>query len=383
MRGEKKTRRADIDWLRTGAMFVIFLFHCARFFDFEGWHIKNFQTDLGMSIFVAIVSQWIMPLFFILSGISARYALRVRSGTTYCAERFKRLVIPLVVGTFTLIPPQVYIERVSTDQFTGSFFEFYPHYFDGFYGFGGNFAWMGLHLWYLLFLFVFSLATLPLFRWSERHRREDGNPSRKRHYGEIGVYLFVIPVILIELLVNLRPEDAGIKAFGGWSPVTYLVFFILGFFLARDEGYRKALERWSVVSLIGAVAITTWGAASEVGGLFSSLDPFPLYLLTSILRPINSWLWLMTILGFGSVYLKKSNKILRYTNEAVLPFYILHQTVIVIIGFFIAEWRAAILIKYLVLASSSFAVIMILYELLIRRIGVLRFLFGMKKAVGR
>jgi glucan biosynthesis protein C len=160
----KPERRHDIDWLRVLAMLSIFLFHCARFFDYEDWQVKNNQLDIGMSVFVGFLVQWIIPLFFVLSGLSIYYSLSYRTRGQYVKERFKRLAIPFLFGTFViLIPLQVYIERVSHSQFVGSFIEFYPHYFDGFYAFGGNFAWMGLHLWYLEILFIFSLITLPLF----------------------------------------------------------------------------------------------------------------------------------------------------------------------------------------------------------------------------
>ena len=62
-----KERRYDIDWLRVLAMAVVFLFHCARFFDYGEWHVKNNRLDFGMTVFVGVVSQWLMPLFFILS----------------------------------------------------------------------------------------------------------------------------------------------------------------------------------------------------------------------------------------------------------------------------------------------------------------------------
>ena len=69
---------------------------------------------------------------------------------------------------------------------------------------------------------------------------------------------------------------------------------------------------------------------------------------------------------------------LKYTNEAVLPFYILHQTVIVTIGFYIAYWDASVAVKYLIISTSSFAVIVFLYDLVSRRVNWLRFLFGMR-----
>ena len=158
---DKQERRYDIDWLRVLAMFSVFLFHCARYFDNEGWHVKNPQLSFGFSVFVGILVQWIMPIFFVLSGSSSWFALNFRNAGRYLGERFKRLFIPLIFGIFILIPPQVYIERFTNYQFNGSFFQFYPHYFDGWYGFSGNFAWMGLHLWFLLILFLFSLLTLP------------------------------------------------------------------------------------------------------------------------------------------------------------------------------------------------------------------------------
>jgi glucan biosynthesis protein C len=165
-----RLRRYDIDWLRVLAMLMIFLFHTARTFDNMDWHIKNKQLDFGMTIFVNIVAQWIMPLFFMLSAMSAYHALRHRKDKEYISERFKRLVIPFVFGVFVLIPPQVYVERVNHSQFVGSFTEFLPHYFEGLYGFGGNFAWMGLHLWYLGALFIFTVLTLPFIRYIYRRK---------------------------------------------------------------------------------------------------------------------------------------------------------------------------------------------------------------------
>ena len=101
----------------------------------------------------------------------------------------------------------------------------------------------------------------------------------------------------------------------------------------------------------------------------------PIYLLV---RVANAWSWLLTFLGFASHYLNFSNRILRYSNEAVLPFYILHQTVIVGIGYFIADWNWAVLPKYLFLAGTSFILITVLYEFVVKRVLVLRYLFGMK-----
>ena len=348
----------------------IFLFHNARFFNDEDWHIKNAQLDFGMSVFVAILNQFIMPLFFVLSAIATYYALQHRTGKEFLRERASRLLIPLIFGIFVLIPPQVYIERVSHGEFQGSFFDFLPHYFDGWYGFGGNFPWMGLHLWYLLMLFLFSLVTLPVLQRM--------NQSLPFYLADLftkpfAVYLFFIPIGIIEMLVNLSPETVGRREFGGWSPFTYLVIFFLGYVLMTDERYRLAIERIRFVSLTLSLLAMTIGFT-----LVLALDVSTYHPAFSWIRAFNTWMWLLTFLGFAPRHLNFNNDFLKYANEAVLPFYILHQTVIVIIGFFIANWTLAVIPKYLFLATIAFIVIMILYEFLVKRINILRFLFGMK-----
>ena len=115
-------------------------------------------------MWVSFLGNWLMPLIFVISGASLFFALGSRGVVRFVNDKVLRLLVPLVVGVFTHAMLGVYLERVTTHQFTGSFFAFIPHYFEGWYGFGGNFAWMGLHLWYLLILFVFSLLLYPLFR---------------------------------------------------------------------------------------------------------------------------------------------------------------------------------------------------------------------------
>lgn len=377
----KPKRRHDIDWLRVLTILLVFFYHCARFFNYEDWHVKNNQLDLGMSVFASFLVLWIMPFFFVLSGESSYFALGFRTSRQYIKKRFKRLVIPFLFGTFVvLIPLQVYIERVSHSQFTGSFIDFYPHYFNGFYAFGGNFAWMGLHLWFLLFLFIFSLITLPFFIYFRDEIRHDLISRVSGFFKKSGaIFLLAVPLILLELLVNLQPESIGRRDFGGWNPFTYLIFFILGYLIASDLQFRLIIERYRIIALLlggitSILLLTSWYIPSFTD-LFNNIFG---YILGGILRPFVSWCWIVAILGFGSKYLSFNNRVVKYANEAVLPFYILHQTMIVLIGFYIANWNTSVILKYIILSTLSFVLIFSIYELVIRRINLLRFLFGMR-----
>jgi len=368
---ETKQRFYDIDWLRVIGMLLIFSFHNARFFNDEGWHVKNNQLSFGASVYVAVLNQFMMPLFFVLSAIAIYYALKRRSRTEFMLERTNRLLIPLLFGIFTHIPLQVYIERVTHGEFTGSFWQFIPHYFDGWYGFGGNFAWMGLHLWYLLMLFLFSWLMLSAF---QRLRENRDFTARLADFfsKSITIYLFFIPIMLMEFIVGLSPETIGIRDFGGWSPLTYLVIFILGYILATDARYRSAIGRTRFFSLTLSLLLLAIGYSLEMAGV--SIGSYFL----APWRGLNTWAWLLTFMGFAIHHLNFNNGFLQYANEAVLPFYILHQTVIVTVGYFIRDWQWAVFPKYLFLATVSFVIIMLLYEFVVKRFGTLRFLFGMK-----
>jgi glucan biosynthesis protein C len=214
-------RRNDLDWVRVLATIAVLFFHCGRFLDDEGWHVKNRETSVGISVLVQFIVIWLMPVFFVVSGQSVHYLLRSASNAKFLVTRVTRLLVPFVFGVLVLIPPQVWAERTSHGQWSGAFLGFLPRYFDGWYGFGGNFAWMGLHLWYLGVLLIFSFAALPLFRFLER--RPVAGPSG-RGFGEhpAAALLLGLALVAAELLVDLRPGGIGRRDFGGWSLGVYV-----------------------------------------------------------------------------------------------------------------------------------------------------------------
>jgi hypothetical protein len=322
MNSIKLQRDFGIDWLRVFAMGMVFLFHCARYFDRQDWHVKNSQSDAVLSFLVLFLSQWIMPLFFILSGISAYYVLSFRKAGQFITSRVTRLLVPFIFGTLVLIPPQVYIERFSHHQFNGSFFQFYPHYFDGFYAFGGNFAWMGLHLWYLQMLFVFSLLFLPILVYLRKEKLWDFISNLATYFKPRGtIFLLALPLAIIELMLN--PDGIGRRDFGGWSPFLYMIFFIYGYVLFINHRFRPIIESHGTMALVGGLATTSMALLMLLLKGFPAYGISAYFVIMTLLRALNSWFWLIAIFSFGCRYGIFNNRFLAYANEAVLPFYIL------------------------------------------------------------
>ena len=367
-----------LDWLRVLAILTIFIFHSGRFFDLEDWHVKNPTTYFGMNVWTYFLAAWIMPLVFVISGASIFYALGKGGAGKFIKDRALRLLVPLLVGDCTHIALQVYVEYRFSGRFGGSFWAFLPHYFDGLRDFGGNFAWTGLHLWYLLVLFVFSLVLLPLFLWlkggSGRHLL-DGLAGFLAKPG--AVYLLALPGTL--LVPYLNPDGfLTSRDWGGWGLPVYIPLFLAGFLFVSHEGLQVRIRRQRWFSLAAGIVIfiILLAVAITQGDLVFRT---PAYTLFWVLFSLFSWCFVLAILGFGMQHLTFNAPFLSYANEAVLPFYIMHQTVIVCVGYFVVRQAIPDLLKFVIIAVSSFAIIAALYEPLIRRINVLRFAFGMKE----
>jgi hypothetical protein len=370
------TRRYYLDWLRVMAMLSIFFYHSDGFFDFDSWLVKNTVTSLASTIHTEFFEYWMMPLFFIISGAAVYYSLRNRNVGGFVRERSLRILIPwILLGIFVMAPPQIYLMRVSQGEFPGGFFQFYPHYFEGVYPFGGNFAFHGMHLWYLMDLFIFSLLLLPLFI-----------PSRKTGESLISMvsHLFAKPWALLLLFVpiaatSLLADLSGLgitRGMGSWDILSYMLFFILGYLIFSNTPIQETIRRLVPITFVMALVLTL--GSMYIQFAIQPADSTMLWLGMTTLRGLVAWCWIITTLGFGSRFLNSSNRFLAYANEAILPFYILHQTVIVIIGFYVVQWNMGIAPKYAVIATTSFISIMAIYELLVKRVDILRFLFGMR-----
>jgi peptidoglycan/LPS O-acetylase OafA/YrhL len=366
-------RRYDLDWLRIIAIILVFVFHCARFFDEYEWHIKNPEPSVGMTAFVNYLGGFGMPFFFILAGMSTYYAMefmkqRKIKNSKYLLDRSVRLMIPFVIGIFTHITLQVYLERIYFNQFSGSFFEFYPEYFTGIYELGGNFAIFGHHLWFLLLLFGFSIIAFPLFLFLRKESVQATILKITKFFRIPGmIYTLIIPIFIFELVNGLL--DGVIPVFGGWTPMSQFLFFIYGFGFALDKEFKVTIEKHALPAGI-IVLITT-----ILLGLSAFF--FPNDLLFLILADLYVWSWLIVLFALGSKFMNKNNRARKYLNELVMPFYILHQTVIIVIGYFVVPLTLPIIVEYLIIFLSAFIVTALLV-VVIREENTLRFLFGMR-----
>jgi glucans biosynthesis protein C len=365
-----------IDWLRVITMLCVFIFHNARVFDlFDDWHVKNATLSIGPTVLVALMSSWIMPIFFVLAGGSVYWAFKSRNTGQYVRERSQRLLVPLVFGLIILVAPQAYYELGNHSNLMGiTFFQFYPHYLATIP------ELRTYHLWFLLYLFGFSLVTLPAFLpWGKSGQSLMARLGAIANRPWVLILLLIVPLFLVN--ITLSPASFwGNLGSGGWNIVSYLLFFLLGYVIFSNAKIIDIFRRVRWIALGTAIVLFIIGMIFLVNVLADEETYFGTgaWAVGQVGQSLLSWSWIIAIIGIGSRYLNGNNRFLVYANEAVLPFYVLHQTMIVIIAFYVVQWDLGVVPKYFIIASASFISIMALYEALVRRINVFRFLFGMR-----
>jgi glucans biosynthesis protein C len=371
-------RRYDLDWLRVLAVLLLVYFHAAAIFyqgDLGEFYVTNAQPSPTLSVLILLVHQWHMPLFFFLAGAATWFSLEARTAWQYLKERCQRLFLPFVFGTLVLVPPQVYYHQLQTSSDYSSYFQFYPHFFNGIRPIG-NFEWA--HLWFLIYLFVFTIAALPIFLSLKQARQSQWyiKLSLKLQQARVLFYL-ALPLAAIEAL--FRPRWIGFQnLYDDWANVLlYFTYFIYGYIFSSER-------RWNTIDrhklpILGAAIL---GMSTLLVLWLTDTVPIrsysPNYMLYQALRGVNSWFWVMALLSLGQSHLNFNHPILRYASEASYPIYLLHQSIIVAIGFYVVNWNLNILQKFLIVSTFGLALTLVVYELMIRRFNSIRFCFGLK-----
>lgn len=382
-------RRPDIDWLRVLATLLVVVFHVAMVFNpAPFYHLRNDDLSFLMLVFCAFVSLWHMPLFFVLAGWSLARAIGARSGAEILRERVARLAVPLVAGSVLLMPWIKYVELRSgmdlnhrglsvAPQLQDGFRELIPGglplmapFDQGFTGFlprffteADSFSWG--HLWFVAYLFTFTVVLLPVFlRWARRTPATTGRTPA----------LVWAPLPLLVLVqVLLRPHWPGIQnLYNDWANVAwYLTYLVAGFAIAWDPRIEALVHaQWKRALGIGLAT-----CAVLLGGLVGIYDS-PTVLLAG--SAVAGWSFVVVILGAARERLSFSTPALRYLAEAALPIYILHQAAIVLPGWWLVDLPLGIAAKFVLLCVVAFSLTLATYHYVVRPLQPLRVLFGMR-----
>lgn len=359
-------RRRELDLLRIAACLIQFPFHTAKVFDHDpNYHIKNALESGLLDAFTGFAHIWRMPLFFFIAGWAAVTALGNRTARAFLIDRAKRLGPPLLVGLVVLAPAIKYLERLSGRDLRPSGLVAEPRPFDldywtwlgHFFGRLNQFSWS--HLWFIVYLLLFSAALLPLLR--RLARRYDSLSG-----GMIWLIGPALGCAAIELA--LRPLFGDLpNLYGDWANIAeFALFFLMGAVVAREPAVEACLAgQWR--ALLGAGLLA---AAVHV-----ALGPAP---VGAAARGLAAWCLVAGLLGLGQRLMHRRTSFDRYLGEATFPLYVLHNLPVVALAFLVVPLAWPIWAKAAAICFGSAALSFALYHVAIRPYRPTRLLFGMK-----
>lgn len=376
----QKVRRYDLDWLRVMVFSLLIIYHVGMFFVNWDWHIKNNVINYDLGWPMAFINRWRLHILFVISGMGTFYALSFRSSRQFIWERIKRLGIPLIFGMLVIVPPQVYYERLTSGAFSGSYFNFLTSiaFTQGSYP-EGNISWH--HLWFLPYLLIFSLVLVPVFLYIRDNPGNDFTSFIKKNISKRPwmLFLFILPLYCYEAFLEpLFPTTHAL--IGDWFTLfNFITLFFYGFILiSLKETFWEALDKIKGSALIcGIISFTI------LYFLWPLEDTFLKHFVEAFIYVLNTWSWILTIFGYAAKYKNKKTKWLAYSNRAVYPFYILHQTVIIIIAYYIKDLDWSFLPKFMVLTVATFLICWIIYDLIILKLPFLHPFLGLKKMINK
>lgn len=375
-----RARRYDLDWLRVIAFGLLIFYHVGMFYVTWDFHVKSVYASPAAELPMLLVNPWRLALLFFISGIAFRYVSDRTPSARLAGRRAWRLGIPIVFGMAVVVAPQTYFEMRQADLAEPGFLAFWGDYLRAA-------DWIPIvtptwnHLWYVVYLLVYSLLLAPFLPFLRRFASGRGERIVGRLLGGPArvLTIVILPFLVYRFTLDTRFETTHDLAWDWANHAHRFTVFFLGYMVAKSDRFWDAIDRalpWAAGLLValGVPLSVVWVNWESV-----TVDaPLALVQVLRGLRIWYAWLAIATLLGFAQRFLNRPSRALSYLTEGVFPYYILHQTVIVAAGYHLTQLRLGVWTEFALVMAATVLTCLLAHELVIRRTPLLRPLFGLR-----
>lgn len=324
-------RQYFLDWLRILAFALLVPYHVGMYYVSWDWHVKSAELHPGLETWMQLSSPWRMGLLFLIAGAASRLLMQ-RQPTGFVRSRSKRLLWPLLFGMLVVVPPQAYYEVVTKVAYAGSYLDFMRLYLQAYPDFCRGTDCLILptwnHLWFLPYLWVYSLLGWALLRrWPDLSERCADWLGRRSSAATL-LLVLALPLMAARSLVGLFPGTHNL-VWDWYNHAQYLPLFLTGLLLAQSGFWALAQRhRW----LASVLAVLAWCLVMLYFDHYRELaPPEALRWAQRALFGGMQWWCLVALCGHARQHLDVEHRWRATLTSAVFCLYILHQTVIVLL----------------------------------------------------
>jgi peptidoglycan/LPS O-acetylase OafA/YrhL len=371
-------RHYGMDWLRIAAFALLIFYHVGMFFGPWGWHVKTAQPLDWVALPMLATNAWRLGLLFVVSGYAsaALFAKRGEVGG-FLTNRSARLLVPLIAGMAVFVVPQPWVELVFKHGYAADLGWFWVHDYFDFAPIEGIMLPTWQHLWFVAYLWLYTLV-LGLILLLPARWRERGADAVDRMLG--GGLVLAVPLALLLARLWLGwpgAEETHDVVNDGYAHTFYLPLFLFGYALRGAERTWAAIRRWwklAALLALASYAVVAWIGLTWPG---DTPVPGPIYPLFGAARAVMAWSAIVALIGVADRFWNRDHVWRPTLTEAVFPFYIVHQTIIVWLGWYLLRFAVPPLAEFVILTAATVGGCWAFY-LLGREIAPLRPLIGLR-----
>lgn len=369
-------RHYGMDWLRIGAFALLIFYHIGMVFVPWPFHAKTLHPVEWVTVPMLFTSPWRLTLLFLVSGYASRALWsKSRGAGQFVANRTWRLIVPLLFGVVVVVPPQGWVELVTQHLYPRSFLYFWSHEYWRFGAYHRIVFPTWNHLWFVGYLWLYTLALtliamLPGGGWAQR-------VFDRVFAGTRVLWLPTAYLLMTQVVVFQRWSDSHDVINDGVAHLAFFPALMFGFALAGSEPVMAWIARlWKSAAAIGLAGYVV-SVAIEVA--YVEQPPWVVGRVMLAARYIQCWTTIVALIGLAEVYLNRDHKWRPMLTEAVFPFYLIHQTVIVVAMYVLWQWRVPEIVEFLVLVPVTALGCWVFYRYG-REVRLLRPLIGLRMA---
>ena len=379
-------RRHELDALRVLAFGLLILYHVGMLYAYDwGWHYKSTYSSEFLRNIMLWSNQWRMCLLFLISGAAVSYMLHRMPRWGFIRNRFVKLLLPLLFGMTVIVVPQVYIEMQSKgltrEMGYGEFWLAYLNPFSSEFAqaktvWALHITWN--HLWFLMYMLSYSLIVWLLYPMLSHPILQGFWQVLNRHMPTYAVLFIPIFALYLNSAWLWQHYPTTHNFVSDWyNHGKSFISFLMGFTLVRWRIW-PALVNWRWPLLLAAMLTFSYTLFAYHGGKLGEGRGWQS--LNHFLWNANLWLWILTILAWAQRKLAISSALINYLNIRVYCFYIIHQSAIIVIAFYLVPLRIGPLWEPLLVILGTIFSCYVGYEL-VSRIPILAELMGAKRQV--
>jgi hypothetical protein len=350
-------RHYGMDWLRIGAFALLILYHIGMFFVPWGWHVKTAQPLDWVEFPMLATNAWRLPLLFTVSGFATAAVLGKSTGMgSFLRDRTARLIVPTLFAAVLIIPPQPWIELVTQHGYAGSFWHFWTEDYFRFGTLDGIVLPTWQHLWFVVYLWAYTLVLVAILALTPGAARASFARFADDLLSGPGLLLVPLAWLAVHMAISGARAEPTHALIGDWTAHRmYFPAFAFGFFLADAPRTWASIRRsWCVAGVLAIVgyAVVAGILLAWVTGAIPATD---LRLPFAAGRLLMGWCAIVALIGLADRFWNRDHPWRRMVTEAVFPFYIIHQTIIVVLGWYLLRLALPPAIEFLALLAATVA----------------------------